>query len=78
MKRSKLTLLSTGKLDKPTVLLRLQYWYYYYGISYFFFNFCRQRGYKVGSLMTGPEDPDTYYKQPGHPLSPDSERFKVP
>jgi len=30
----------------------------------------RQRGYKVGSLMTGPEDPDHYYKQPGHPLSP--------
>ena len=20
--------------------------------------------------MTGPNDPDTYYKQPGHPLSP--------
>lgn len=30
----------------------------------------RQRGYKVGSLMTGPEDPDLYYRQPGHPLSP--------
>jgi hypothetical protein len=29
----------------------------------------RQRGYKVGSLMTGPEDKDAYYKQPGHPLS---------
>jgi hypothetical protein len=27
--------------------------------------------------MTGPNDPDTYYKQPGHPLSPDSERFRV-
>lgn len=30
----------------------------------------RQRGYKVGSLMTGPDDPDNYYLQPGHPLSP--------
>lgn len=30
--------------------------------------------------MTGPEDPDEYYKQPGHPLSPDVEkggRFQV-
>ncbi|CAK9251398.1 unnamed protein product [Sphagnum jensenii] len=39
-----------------------------------------QRGYKVGSRMTGPEDPDLYYKQPGHPLSPDADekgaRFK--
>lgn len=29
--------------------------------------------------MTGPNDPDTYYKQPGHPLSPDADkggRFK--
>lgn len=41
------------------------------------FHVRRQRGYKVGSLMTGPNDPDTYYKQPGHPLSPDSERFRV-
>lgn len=30
----------------------------------------RQRGYQVGSLKTGPDDPDNYYKQPGHPLSP--------
>lgn len=30
----------------------------------------RQRGYRVGSLMTGPDDPDNYYLQPGHPLSP--------
>jgi hypothetical protein len=40
----------------------------------------RQRGYKVGSLMTGPNDPDVYYKQPGHPLSPMAEKggmFKV-
>jgi hypothetical protein len=29
----------------------------------------RQRGYKVGSLHTSEEDPDHYYKQPGHPLS---------
>ena len=29
----------------------------------------RQRGYKVGSLKTGIEEPDRYYKQPGHPLS---------
>lgn len=38
----------------------------------------RQRGYKVGSRMTGPEDPDLYYKQPGHPLSEKVEkgRFK--
>ena len=39
----------------------------------------RQRGYKVGSLMIGPNDPDQYYLQPGHPLSPLSEkgRFKT-
>lgn len=41
----------------------------------------RQRGYKVGSLMTGENDPDMYYKQPGHPLSEDADekggRFKV-
>lgn len=30
----------------------------------------RQRGYKIGSLMTGPDEPDQYYRQPGHPLSP--------
>ena len=38
----------------------------------------RQRGYKVGSLKTGPNDPDLYYKLPGHPLSPNVEkaRFK--
>jgi len=29
----------------------------------------RQRGYRVGSLHTGPDDPDDYYLQPGHPLS---------
>eukprot|EP01034_Spumella_vulgaris_P022231 gene22232-28345_t len=29
----------------------------------------RQRGYKVGSLMIGKDDPELYYKQPGHPLS---------
>lgn len=33
----------------------------------------RQRGYKVGSRMTGTEDPDLFYKQPGHPLSPQAE-----
>jgi hypothetical protein len=38
----------------------------------------RQRGYKVGSLMTGENEEDFYYKQPGHPLSKDVEkaRFK--
>mmetsp|Transcript_18964 Transcript_18964/g.19084 ORF Transcript_18964/g.19084 Transcript_18964/m.19084 type:complete len:186 (+) Transcript_18964:98-655(+) len=30
----------------------------------------RQRGWKVGSRMTGPEDADNYYLQPGHALSP--------
>lgn len=30
----------------------------------------RQRGYGVGSLMTSENEPDAYYKQPGHPLSP--------
>ena len=30
---------------------------------------CRQRGYRVGSLKTGIDEPDKYYKQPGHPLS---------
>jgi len=29
----------------------------------------RHRGYKVGSLMIGKDDPELYYKQPGHPLS---------
>lgn len=40
----------------------------------------RQRGYRVGSLMTGPDDPDSYYLQPGHPLHKKVEkggRFKV-
>jgi len=36
----------------------------------------RQRGYKVGSLMTGPEDADQYYLQPGHPLSKEQGRFE--
>ena len=37
----------------------------------------RSRGYKVGSLMTGENEPDHYYRQPGHPLSNnDSGRFK--
>ena len=34
----------------------------------------RQRGYRVGSLMTGPDDPDNYYLQPGHPLSPKADK----
>ena len=25
----------------------------------------RHRGYKMGSLMIGPDDKETYYKQPG-------------
>lgn len=29
----------------------------------------RRRGWKVGSLHTGPDDEDQYYKQPGHALS---------
>ncbi len=40
----------------------------------------RARGYKIGSLKTGPEDPDAYYKQPGHALSPQADkggRFNV-
>ena len=37
----------------------------------------RQRGYKVGSLKTGPEEEDKYYKQPGHPLSYKGGRFPV-
>lgn len=45
-----------------------------YNISQF-----RARGYKVGSLATGPEDKDAYYKQPSHPLSEKVQqaRFKV-
>ena len=34
----------------------------------------RSRGYKVGSLMTGPDEPDRFYKQPGHPLSPAADK----
>lgn len=34
----------------------------------------KQRGYKVGSLKTGPDEPDQYYKQPGHPLHPDAHK----
>mmetsp|Transcript_43192 Transcript_43192/g.119462 ORF Transcript_43192/g.119462 Transcript_43192/m.119462 type:complete len:189 (+) Transcript_43192:33-599(+) len=34
----------------------------------------RQRGYKIGSLMSGPEDEEKYYKQPGHPLSPKADK----
>ena len=37
----------------------------------------RQRGYKVGSLKTGPDEPDRYYKQPGHPLSGKPGRFPI-
>ena len=37
----------------------------------------RQRGYKVGSLKTGPEEEDKYYKQPGHPLSGKKGRFPI-
>jgi hypothetical protein len=44
-----------GQADKPQ-----------YNLSQF-----RLRAYKTGSLMTGPEEPDLYYKQPGHPLHPD-------
>lgn len=32
----------------------------------------RQRGYKVGSLKTGPEDPDQYFMQKSHPLHKDA------
>eukprot|EP00341_Mesodinium_pulex_P010219 CAMPEP_0116903566 /NCGR_PEP_ID=MMETSP0467-20121206/10823_1 /TAXON_ID=283647 /ORGANISM="Mesodinium pulex, Strain SPMC105" /LENGTH=185 /DNA_ID=CAMNT_0004577891 /DNA_START=31 /DNA_END=585 /DNA_ORIENTATION=+ len=32
----------------------------------------RQRGWKVGSLQTGPEDDDLYYLQSSHPLHPDA------
>ena len=34
----------------------------------------RQRGYKVGSIMTNPEDKDEYYTQPGHPLNPKTDK----
>ena len=41
----------------------------------------RQRGYKIGSLNQGPDEPDKYWKQPGHPLHPASKgkggRFEV-
>ena len=37
----------------------------------------RQRGYKVGSLYTGPEDKDQYYMQPGHQFSEQNGRFQV-
>ena len=33
----------------------------------------RQRGYKVGSIMTNPEDKDDFYLQPGHPMNPKSD-----
>jgi hypothetical protein len=35
---------------------------------------CRHRGFKVGSLMIGPEDKENYYLQPGHPLHPLSKK----
>lgn len=39
----------------------------------------RQRGYGVGSLNQGPNDPDKYWKQPGHPLNKETKggRFEV-
>jgi hypothetical protein len=40
----------------------------------------RARGYKVGSLHQGPDEPDKYWTQPGHPLNPrtnEGGRFKV-
>lgn len=40
----------------------------------------RRRGYNIGSLMSKASDPEAYYKQPGHPLSPLADkggRFKV-
>ena len=37
----------------------------------------RQRGYKVGSLKTGIDDEDKYYKQPGHPLSGLKGRYPI-
>ena len=32
-------------------------------------SFYRQRGWQVGSVKSKPGDAETYYKQPGHPLS---------
>lgn len=40
----------------------------------------RQRGFQVGSRMTGEKEKDFYYVQPGHALSPLADkggRFKV-
>jgi hypothetical protein len=39
----------------------------------------RQRGYGVGSLNQGPNEPDKYWKQPGHPLNKETKggRFEV-
>lgn len=37
----------------------------------------RQRGYRVGSLKTGSDDDDKYYKQPGHPLSGLKGRYPI-
>lgn len=34
----------------------------------------RHRGFKIGSLMIGTEDPELYYKQAGHPLSAAAKR----
>jgi NADH:ubiquinone oxidoreductase subunit len=42
-------------------------------------SFYRQRGYGVGSIKSKAGDPEGYYKQPGHPLSPMADkggRFK--
>eukprot|EP00602_Paraphysomonas_sp_CaronLab_P004620 CAMPEP_0185017330 /NCGR_PEP_ID=MMETSP1103-20130426/290_1 /TAXON_ID=36769 /ORGANISM="Paraphysomonas bandaiensis, Strain Caron Lab Isolate" /LENGTH=202 /DNA_ID=CAMNT_0027546679 /DNA_START=90 /DNA_END=698 /DNA_ORIENTATION=- len=32
----------------------------------------RQRGWQIGSLQTGPGEPDQYYLHDGHPLHPDA------
>lgn len=35
---------------------------------------------QIGSLLQGPNEPDKYWTQPGHPLNPDTNkggRFKV-
>jgi hypothetical protein len=40
----------------------------------------RQRGFQVGSRMTAEKEPDFYYVQPGHAISPQADkggRFKV-
>lgn len=73
--RRKWTLLNTGIVLTEDCYIVL-YWPLTDAIlgHLFFFITSRQRGYKVGSLMTGPEDPDIYYKQPGHPLHPDTLR----